>query len=453
MSSPLTMFLAHSFAPQKVNSAGEVDQNGISDMQIADEVAKWIGELSHGQIQVIRTRDPHGDYISSQVRKDIASADLVLCLFTKRTKDNFRNHWVTSSYVVSEASAALMQFPCELETHSRLFGLLEEGVDPEQLGMAFHRNKTAKSFRRDRLDDLKLVVQSIIESIRTTKVVARADREYLALDKTIWIFRNGSVLVECRHRFRFTTEITTARIPHTMWRISQHLPDISELLNGNPPSLTTGAFNGSTGFLRCYLISSGHQANHGGRFRVISKPSCNVPNERNFDVEVTGMALEPSDELTYEIAWGYPKAFAPPKSLTTFPNSVGLRTGERGMTHAASITLKFQRVFDHGVIEPDRILEEKPSVFITDTSLLPASQSAEQFWHSSSAWSQIGSLSPCPKYSSAMFEVYRWNADCFRGMAKVTWNAHLNYFHDEPTDVAQVQNTGVIRLPNPVRSN
>ena len=26
MSSPLTMFLAHSFAPQKVNSAGEVDQ-------------------------------------------------------------------------------------------------------------------------------------------------------------------------------------------------------------------------------------------------------------------------------------------------------------------------------------------------------------------------------------------------------------------------------------------
>ena len=38
MSENLRVFLAHSFAPQNVNSNGEEDANGISDRRLADFV-------------------------------------------------------------------------------------------------------------------------------------------------------------------------------------------------------------------------------------------------------------------------------------------------------------------------------------------------------------------------------------------------------------------------------
>jgi hypothetical protein len=421
VSANLRSFFAHSFAPDPINAQGEKDPSGISDLQLADLVANWIKELSHDRIEVVRTQDPHRNYISSQVRRDISSSDVMLCLFTMRTKDHLKSLWLPSTYVVSEASAALMQYPSEHETHARLFGLVEDTVDPEQLGMAFHRNKTIETFRRDNLDGLRTKVEKIVRTIIDSGVTPRDLREYLSLDKSITVWRSGAVTVECRHRFRFTDEVQRKlTIPHAIWRVSEPLPDYRELLNG--------ARDVRRGYLRCVRVECGQSGQRNGRCRIVGTPK-KPNNEYYFDVEFSDLVIYPGDELTYEIAWGYRNAFHDPSKQDGRPNSVGIRTGERGMVTSASLTLRFQRDLGEDAHDTEPILEDYPTLFTTDAPLLPAN--AESFWHDSQGWKNLGKLLPCSKRSGALWEVYHWTATCFRGTAKVIWTPCFNYFQDD----------------------
>jgi hypothetical protein len=417
------LFFAHSFAHEKLNHFGEIDdRGGISDLELADRIFGWIREFGGPRIEVVQTRDPYNGYLSSQVRREICSADGVLCLFTKRTKDHLKNEWLPSTYVISEASAALMQFPSEHETHRRLFGLVEEGVDVEQLGMAFHGNKTAPRFRRDELPQLQSQIKRIIEGIldQSHSVPSRGDREYACIDKVVSIRRSGAVLVETRHRFRFTREINTVRIPHKIWRVSESLPTLDQLLAGTPDS--------GDGFLRVMPLACGrHDRN---RCRCEIKPGNRTcwGYERNFIVEITDVGIVPGEELAYEVVWGYPKAFH--SNSGSLPNSVGLRTSGRGPAGSASLTLKFERDWAG---EPFRILETPPQLFVTDVTDLPGAESPEEFFHHSDTWKGVAELVPCERRSSALFEVYQWQTTppgAFHGMAKAIWTPHFNYFRD-----------------------
>ena len=275
-------------------------------------------------------------------------------------------------------------------------------------------------------------IKAIVENVRTARVKPRENREYLSLDKTVSVFRNGSVLVECRHRFRFTAEMTTVKVPHTIWRISKDLPEITELRSSNAPNGVVRPASATPGFLRCFPVLCGPLQAQGCRCRIVPTPATSLTkNERNFAVEFTNVKVKPGDELMYEIVWSYPNAFSSCSKISSYPNSVGVRTGERGMAQSSSLTLKFERVLDDDHIEPDRILEEPPTVFHTDTTLLPSNQDSESFWHLSPTWREVEKLTACPKKSGAMFEVYRWNSDCFLGMAKAVWNTHMNYFQTD----------------------
>ncbi|MDF1743547.1 MAG: hypothetical protein P1V19_07605 [Gimesia sp.] len=77
MSRKLRLFLAHSFAVEKLNAEGHKDPNGISDIDLANMISDWIVEFSNGNIEVVRTRDPYQNYISTQVRRDICSSDMM----------------------------------------------------------------------------------------------------------------------------------------------------------------------------------------------------------------------------------------------------------------------------------------------------------------------------------------------------------------------------------------
>lgn len=81
-------------------------------------------------------------------------------------------------------------------------------------------------------------------------VPPRPEKEYLSIDKRVWVWRNGSVLVEARHTIRFKDAQQNIRIPHTMWRISDRLPGLANFLR-------RGVSNVS-GFLTCTLIDLGH---------------------------------------------------------------------------------------------------------------------------------------------------------------------------------------------------
>ena len=410
------LFLAHSFAQERLNAAGDLDEAGISDQELADQIANWIEQFSHGRIEVIRTRDPFREYISSAVQRDLAASDFVLCIFTKRTKDQLTNRWIPSTYVISEAAGAFVQFPTDDETLKRLHGLMEDGVDRKQLGMAFHSGRTIHEFRRDQRAALAAKVNDIVDSI-LERPTPRSEREYLSMDKRVSVWGNGAVLVETRHQFRFAKAPNgVIRIPHTMWRVSDELPDLESLLSAKRGT--------GVGFLRCFPLDCGHAGQRACSCRIIPGTTSEKGNEHDFQVEVTGLEIKSGEELSYAIAWGYPNAFAHTEAKSGQPNSVGMRTGGRGTAQHASLTLMFERDEE----EPGRILEEPPVVYGSSETTLPASPSASRFWHDRERWSPLAELRPCGKNSGAVFEVYRWVSEMFSGTVKIEFKPHLNYF-------------------------
>lgn len=413
MSTELLLFLACSFSKDRTGADGCQNDQGISDFELAEIVKETLEAESDGQICVKITKDPFDNYIPSKVREELASADLMLCLFTRRTPTPNSHLWMTSSFVVSEGSAFLMQLPTEAETHSRLFGLMEEGVDHTQLGMAFPLSKTLPRFDRMNVSGLKEKVREIVHQIVRKEISPRDDREYLSLDKTVTILRDGGVQVETRHRFRFTVSTRKSLIPHTIWRVSQPLPAFPQLLE--PCS------NSRDGILRCLPLDCSHPGQPSCKLRIIPESSNGSSNEYRFHVEVTGIQFRPGDELEYAIAWEYPLAFS---ANATPPNSVGLRCGERGIVQHTSLTLRFERDLD----EPDRILEDDPEITESSVTGFSLNQEPVGFWHSPTSWRNSKRLSPCRKRSGLRYEVYRWTKDQFLGMAKVTFVPHMNYF-------------------------
>lgn len=434
---PLRLFLAHSFAEEKWNQFAEPDPLGVSDRELADKVTAWIKEVSHQRIEVIRTRDPFHNYVSSEVRQDISRSDAVLCLFTKRVKDGLTGLWIPSTYVISEGSAALMQCPREDETHRRLFGLVEQGVDIGHLGMAFHGDKTTPQFQRHDLDGLKSQISRIVDVIlgNPNWDNLREDFEYLSIDKVVSVWRGGGVLVETRHRFRSTTEASRVEIPHKIWRVSQKLPTAAELING---SRANGA-----GFLRAMPIRCGtDQPNH-RHCRIRPEDPTDWGFERKFCVEFTNVHIKPGQELEYEIVWGYEGAFHNREGTDSHeeaPNAVGLTTDGRGKVGAASLTLMFERDLDG---EPDRTIEGMPALYTTDRLEFPAANSPDKFFHKDRSWRKWGEMAHCLERSCVLFDAYRWSSGPFHGMAKATWTPHMNYFTLEETQ----------RQPNPSDPN
>jgi hypothetical protein len=431
------IFLAHSFATDSWNAYGELDSvHGVSDAELAEAVAGWIRTYSEGHIEVVRTRDPFVNYLSQNVRQDIASSDAVLCLFTKRTQDGLTKTWIPSTYVISEGSAALMQFANEDDTHQRLFGLVEEGVDRYQLGMAFHLNKVTRSFARNNLPQLESHVCEIVDQIRNgrTRLQPRKDLEYLSIDKVAYIRQDRSVLVETRHRYRLTAPKKTIRIAHKMWRVSAPLPAFEDFvptfedLDAPSPDLRRG-------FLRVFPLHCGRYMPESGRCKIVSGGKDRWDFERKFFVEFNfDSSLNPGEELAYEIVWGYPDAFHGPDHLQKGrPNSVGMRTCERGPAASASLTLKFERDWE---LDPYRTLGTRPMLSHNKNSEIPGSYLPEEFLHES-AWDLVRELAPCPQRSGTFYEVYYWSTKSFDGMVKATWDPNDNYFHYDENSSAQ----------------
>lgn len=413
MSMELELFLAGSFATEKVGSDGWPNEHGISDIELMKLVARMIEEESQGAIRVKITKDPFSNYIPSAVRQELASSDLALCLFTRRTFDSYRRVWLTSTFALSEGAAFLMQLPLESDTHDRLFGLVEDGIDRMQLGMAFPPNKTLQSFDRMNQKELRERIREIVQSIVRREVTPRPAREYLALHKTVTIFRDGRVQVETRHRFRFTEQIENVQIPHTIWRVSRRLPRLTEMISANrDPQL---------GILRTLSLNCGHKGQKMCHVRIVPCKHDGDSHEYRFLIEAHGGEFHPGDELEYAIAWEYPHAFS---ANSPHPNSVGLRCGERGIAQRASLTLQFERDLD----EPDRILEGNPELSLTTMTEFTASLNPIEFWHDSPAWNKRSRLKPCRKRSGVRYEVYHWAQENFIGMAKVTFSPHMNYF-------------------------
>lgn len=408
------LFLAHSFASENLDSNGNRDESMMSDIQMANFVSQWIREFNP-DIEVVRTSDPFHGYIPTNISRDMARCDFVLCMFSGRTRDGLTGKWLPSTYVVSEAALAFGIMPNEEERLRRLHCLVEDRVDRSQLGLAFHSAQTQHEFRRNDKEGLKQKVRELVDYMAIGNVPPRPEKEYLSIHKRVWIWRNGSVLVETRHKFRFKEAQQFVRIPHTIWRISDRLPELESLLKRGETNVA--------GFLTCTLIDLGHAGQRAGTCKIVPGNTSPDSHEHSFFVEISNVNVNAGEEISYAIAWGYMNAF---NNLASelYPNSVGIRTGGRGMAKSASLTLMFERDTE----EHNRIIEKSPQLWRNGDTAISVAESPAKYWHDSSRWELQGSLNRCMDSSGAVYEAYHWQADSFVGTAKVTWNAHFNYF-------------------------
>lgn len=406
-----------------MDAIGRHCPGGISDWEIAQRIKMLIESHSNKRIRVHITKDPFKDYISGTVRKQIAASDLMLCLFTKRTHDQVTDGWIPSVYTATEAAAFLTQFPFADQAHNRLFGLVEDGVDRNQLGLAFHGDRTSTGFNRGDLNQLDDNIRRIVDSVIERNERPRISMECRSQDKTMIICRDGRVKVEVRYRYHFNKPETRPAMMHSLWRISQPLPEIKVLLDTAPGQ--------RSGMLRAVPLNCGLSGQPQCGLRIKPLLSKGAGNERRFQVEATGIEFQSGEELYYALAWEYPNAFCRPEfKQNEYPNSVGMRCGDRGVIDRASLTIMFER--DLECDEPHRLLQEAPKVFLSTSTSLPADQDHEEFWHRATSWRFEKQLKSCPKLSGAHYDVYRWRAEHFSGMVKVTFDPHENYFQLEP---------------------
>lgn len=419
----LVLFLACSFASERMDPNGNHHDHGLSDWELAQRVKQLIEDYSKGRILVCITRDPFVDYVSDAVRKQVVASDLMLCIFTKRVRDTITSRWLPSIYTATEAAAFVSQFSVAENGHRRLFGLVEEGVDRTQLGLAFHGDRTAVTFRRDRLDQLDGEIQRIVDTVIERHDLSKPVRECRSQDKIVTIYRDGRVRVEVRYRFRFNKAESRPSIGHSLWRISRPLPDLFRMLDR--PS------GGRNGFLRVVPLGSGSSTLPQAELEIQPIRSNGTGNERRFDVKAPRMSFQSGEELHYAVEWEYGDAFHPAKTLhPRFPNSVGMRCGDRGIIERASLTVQFERALEVG--EQLFILNEEPKVWRSLFTSLPGDHDPEEFWHLSPSWHFDRTLKASSKLSGAQFEVYHWATDNFSGMVKLTFEPFYNYFQPLP---------------------
>ena len=143
--------------------------------------------------------------------------------------------------------------------------------------------------------------------------------------------------------------------------------------------------------------------------------------------------------LEYLLYWAYPRAFrAQDQRTEVYPNSVGLRTGDRGPVADATLILRFERDWTDDV---PRSVEQSPRWFANGATSIPASADAEKYWHSRSRWPEQGEMFRQREASDAAFDTFVWNRSNFQGQVRVTWQPFPNYHITASTSKRDAHNT------------
>jgi hypothetical protein len=135
------LYLAHSYL------ATHPDHRQLADVEVARWFQKKIQEFSDGRIEVITSQNPKPTQVLSKIVDDITSCDGILCLLTRRTLDHLTGRWLAPTYVLSEGAFTLGRF----HGAKPVLGFVEEGVDLEELGIAFQQAPDLLHFCRTRL--------------------------------------------------------------------------------------------------------------------------------------------------------------------------------------------------------------------------------------------------------------------------------------------------------------
>lgn len=422
MSDPIDVVLACCLAEHRVNDSGELDPQGLSNRAIAEHFLSEIQRIGGDRLRVHLVKDPIDASISDSVKAAIDSADAMICIFPKRVKCPYTD-WTTSQYVISESGYAECRF--RHETERRLFGFVEHGVNRNNLGLAFHSNRTLPTFYRGRLSDVVLAekLQEVVAKILRYGDAIRHSPQGLLLFKRVHVFRSGFVKIDVVHRFSIRKRTTRFVMPHSLWRVRNVLPDFEKMLEAEPGL--------NREFFRCVPSQCGRHDVRDVRPLVNGISKASHGKEVGFSVEIRNVDLAPGDVVEYRFTYSYGDAFCVPDKLKTGEcNSVGLRTGGRGPIRLVKLQLEFERNW-HQVellptLEQSRD-EQGPRLHTTPHTGFPSAYEPQAFWHGVDDWSEGGTMDRAPQYDAADLEAYCWTQENFIGTAKACWVPMTNY--------------------------
>ncbi len=429
----MRLFLSSSQRDYKVNSRGELDPAGMSDLEVHEWFAEAIQRHSKGQIEVVVVRGPR-ESISDEVRRRLFECDAVLCLFTKRSRDDFLEQWTTSPYVVSESGFAMARFGTN--GPRRVHAFSEEGV-LENFGLAFAKDHFHERFDRNDLEAFDHRVRKFVADLlpNVSAETKPAAFQPIALRKTVTVWRSGWVHVENLYGHHLSSvDSHEQSIEHTVWRISDPLPTVDALLQSRPKN--GHGYEFATPFMRFMHIQT--DAVQSVRSRIVPLEPSRGGNEQNFKLVFEGLPTT-GGMLEYMLVWAYPTAFRHPSDLPAGSlNSTGLRTGHRGRVADATLVVKFERDWAEG--DAPRTIEEPPRWFFNSAPRIPDVGNPERYWHSAENWHQSGVMSRQDGRADGLFDVFVWNQSNFEGQVKVVWHPAENY-HESP--VARTRSASV----------
>ncbi len=430
MSRPVQIFLAHCFEPYQLTADGVPDEKGVSNREIGEWFRKEIERLGGQRVTVVTPSDPLTESISEAVKRSIEESDAAICIFPKRVRCPYQG-WTTSQYVVSESAYAACRF--RLQANRKLFGFVEDGVNRANLGVAFPSDKAVPMFRRDRLDDMRGKLAELVHGILSRDYPAIDKPEPILLNKSVLVRRNGWALIETLHRFRVRRETTRFHMPHTLWRVRERLPEMSQMLETCP--------SGSRDYFKFVLRACGAGDVRAVQPKITIDSRAEHGKEIPFSLDINNVTLKPGDEVEYQFAWSYGNAFLPTDELEDWEkNSVGIRTGSRGPVREVILTVLFERNWQGSECAP--CIEQEnghpgPKIEISNETSLPGRIDPVKFWHQDDGWQPAGFMERRQDLETVLVEAYQCRRENFAGVIKTTWQPTFNY-HDSNRRVALV---------------
>jgi hypothetical protein len=420
MPRPIQLVLAYCFAKYPLDANGDPSNSGLSNYAIGEWFRRVISEIAGDRILVLATEDPINAQISKAVKDRLDSADALICIFPKRVKCPYSG-WTTSQYVISESGYAACRFRHEAE--QRMFGFIEGGVNRSWLGLAFPPDRPVFEFTRDNLEALRPKLVEIIQQILGDETYVADQPQYLLLRKRVRVRRDGRTEIQTLHRFRMRRHAATLRIPHTLWRVREKLPDFERMRELVP------ARNGD--YFRFSLRQCGSR-NPANVRATIHDPSLSANGkEVSFWLGIGSADLKPGDVLEYEFAWSYSRAFLRNDHLASWEtNSTGLRVGSLGPVGEAVMQVLFERFWFGGETPPAVELtngDTGPKIHLHPDTTLPGYLDQREFWHRHAKWYAAGCMKPCPELTDPLVEAYEWRRSRFSGLVRASWNAPERY--------------------------
>jgi hypothetical protein len=381
----------------------------LSDLDITVEIQRLIKKLDI--LELVNPREHSPESIRDKIQDGIDSADVVLCIFTKRLKsetvDGNCCH-LPSTYVLSEAAFALGRFQ-NYEGRKRVIGFYEEGVDLSQLGLFREYGTDFVPFSRakfkETLPEFKKYLSLLPERLRSGSdsgqgVMIGPEYRQLFVRKRARVYRKGSGMIRllCRALILDAAQVKSNGITHWIRSQRSSFPNFSTMLETHVRNRTKEAF-----FSAVVISINGRHVNTPPIVELVSAS----PKDIRFRIRFPDdLRLRDNDIVEYQYAWGLPDLFASNAEELgpEVVDSVDLTT-THGPIREAELLLEVER-------EARGVRRASP---FSKEPFLRLSPRVEPF-------APLSEPLPVPYRDESMwYLVYHWAALEFFGTVKISW--------------------------------